>query len=123
MSLFHNPGLYTISGIAVVTAIDSLGSIASRKFNFPYARLALLSLAFYGLMGFLVSRQFGLAAALLTNGIIGFYDGTIGWKLSLALNANMDEEQAKLQHMPLMYSGTVVTLMALSFGYMGYLAA
>jgi hypothetical protein len=64
MSILHNPAFYTLCGIAVVTAIDTLGSVASRKFGFPYTRLALLSLFFYILMGFLVSRQFDLGTAL-----------------------------------------------------------
>lgn len=63
MILSKNLLLLFFSGISAVTLIDTLGAIASRKFNFKYEILALFSFSIYLLIGFLV-RKFWIQIVL-----------------------------------------------------------
>lgn len=86
-------------GLSALTLIATLGSIASRKFNFRYTQLAILSVVVYISAAYFVSKEYPLSTALLANFLLGFFDGTIGLKLSIAFKANMglsDEEITKL---------------------------
>ncbi|MES2850041.1 MAG: hypothetical protein V4685_13360 [Bacteroidota bacterium] len=80
--------LFLCLGLLGITLIDTIGAIASRKMNFKYSYLSILSFSVYTTIGYLTSNQFGLPLALLTNGILGLYDGTLGFWLSISLRAN-----------------------------------
>ena len=91
--------IYTLIGLLVITIIDTLGAIASRKLDFNYAYLTPVSLAVYLLIGYFVSKDYGLYYAILSCCVTGLFDATIGWNLSLSLKANSgltDEEIEKL---------------------------
>jgi hypothetical protein len=86
-------------GLLSLLLIATIGSIASRKLNFKYTYLAILSLLIYISAGYFVSKEYPLSTALLVNFLLGFFDGTAGFKLSVALKANMGlsaEEITKL---------------------------
>lgn len=82
-----------IFGILAVTLIDVLGSITSRKLNYNYTYLTPLSFGAYAMLGYHVSGNTSLSWALLISSIVGVYDGTIGWKLAIMLDANMGPEK------------------------------
>jgi len=79
-----------ISGLLFITMLDVLGARASRKLHFKYGSLVLFSLAIYIGLGFYASKQCSLTIALIINNIVGIYDGTIGFRLSILLKANSD---------------------------------
>lgn len=80
--------IYTVCGLTAVTFIDTVGAIASRKFQFKYVYLAPLSLTIYLVLGYLVAKHYGLYFGLVSSAIVGIYDGTVGWNLSQRLEAN-----------------------------------
>ena len=84
-----------ITGLVLITLLDALGAIASRKLHFKYGSLVLFSLAIYIGLGFYASKQCSLTMALIINNIIGIYDGTIGFRLSILLKANSDSIKEK----------------------------
>jgi hypothetical protein len=112
--------LYLAAGLISITLIDTVGAIASRKMNFRYIYLSALSFLVYILIGYFISKQYGLTVALFINGIVGLYDGTIGLYLSLILKANngMDDEQ--IQKMLGINSAIVMIITSIPFTLIGY---
>lgn len=111
--------LYFLSGIAIITIIDSVGAILSRVLNFKYVYLIVVSVALYIFMGYLVAKNFNLSIALAINAVLGLYDGSAGLWLCLKLKANIDnrEETANMLNVK-----TAVTMMviAVTLGLVGY---
>lgn len=93
----YTPALLSLlCSIGAITLIATLGAIASRKFNFKYVYLILPSSAVYIGLAIISSDHYNLYTTLLINALVGFYDGTIGFKLSIYLKANtgLDEEKS-----------------------------
>lgn len=80
--------IYFIIGLAGITVIDTIGAFASRKLNFNYGYFIILSAALYISIGYLCTREYNFGMAVLINGLLGLYDGSIGLKLSILLKAN-----------------------------------
>lgn len=79
---------YFVPGMLAILLVDTLGAITSRKYQFRYEYLGIISTIIYVGMGFLVSRQAGLATAAAVNCALGFFDSTIGLYLAIRLKAN-----------------------------------
>jgi len=78
-------------GLIFITLIDTLGAVASRKFNFKYTYLGMLSFAIYIVIGYLLSGwDFELITVLAICALLGLYDSTIGLKLSIRFKANSE---------------------------------
>ncbi|HEY2583686.1 MAG TPA: hypothetical protein VGI43_17885 [Mucilaginibacter sp.] len=77
-----------LSSCLIVLVLDVISSIASRRFNFNYARLAPLSFIIYATVGFLGTREADQIAGIVLSALVGFFDATIGWKTSIVLKAN-----------------------------------
>lgn len=112
--------LFTLAGISSVTLIDTLGAIASRRLNFNYGWLIIFSLFVYTFTAYFVSARTNLSVAFLANCIIGLYDATVGWKLSLALNAKtgMTADEIKNTNLPFRLIAMLIT--SFVFGYLGF---
>ena len=115
--------LYTLLGILLVTIIDALGSIASRKLHFNYGYLTPLSLGIYLLVGYLVSKEFGLTYAILSGCIVGVYDATAGWQLSATLKANTGLDEEQLEKISIRYRILGMIGIAAVFGFLGHFIA
>jgi hypothetical protein len=85
MTIFQQLLLVICVGISTVTVIDVLGSITSRKLNYLYSHLTVISLIVYTFIGYYISKIAGLESALMVGAVVGIYDGTVGWKLALIL--------------------------------------
>jgi hypothetical protein len=81
---------YKILLIALITIwlFDTIGSVASKQFNFNYATLAPVSFAIYTWFGFAGARKTKLKTGVLIATATGFFDATIGWATSNTLKAN-----------------------------------
>jgi hypothetical protein len=77
-------------GIISIVILDVLGSIASRVIGFKYVYLAPLSFVVYVSLSFMITRQIDWKIAILIVTLLGVFDATIGWKLSVYFKANMD---------------------------------
>lgn len=106
--------------LVVITLIATLGAIASRKLRFNYAWLGLLSLALYVFNGYYLTQTYSLSMALLVNGLLGFYDGTVSMRLCLYFKARTGLEEEDLKSMISGKTGLTMTTMAFMFTLIGY---
>jgi hypothetical protein len=75
-------------GFLTIGVFDALSSIASRQFNFNSVYLAPASFIIYCIFGFLGTKKINLKTGVLTATAVGFFDSTVGWKISMFLKAN-----------------------------------
>lgn len=81
--------IFILTGIGLVTIIDAAGSIMSRKLNFSYGYFSVLSFLAYTFIGYLMSEKTNsMLTTMIVVMLIGFYDGTVGWKICQKLQAN-----------------------------------
>ncbi|TBO40244.1 hypothetical protein [Pedobacter kyonggii] len=104
-------------GLICITLIDTLGAVASRKFNFKYTYLSILSFAVYMGIGYFLSNHFQLIIIFATNSLLGLYDSTIGLKLSIRLKANSENIDTVESNAKMVISMIIV---AVFFGFIGY---
>jgi hypothetical protein len=112
--------LYLLSGVVIVTIIDTIGAILSRILQFKYIYLIVFSAALYILMGYFVSRDFNLTAVIAVNALLGLYDGSVGLWLSLKLNANMGQAREETARMSGTVMATSMMLIAILLGLFGH---
>jgi len=77
-------GIIAIGVIAVIL-FDALASIASRMWDFPYARASVGSYFLYLAIGFVAGRNATssrAATGAVAAGIAGFADASVGWAVS-----------------------------------------
>jgi uncharacterized membrane protein len=117
---YFNIVMLLIAGLLAITLLDTLGAIASRKMNFKYTYLSIVSFAIYVFIAFWVSKDYGLKPAILINGILGLYDGTIGFWLSLVLRANIGKSAEESKMTPDTQSAITMIVMAIIFAFIGF---
>ncbi|MDQ3798591.1 MAG: hypothetical protein M3384_04005 [Acidobacteriota bacterium] len=74
--------LIILIGAFAVVIFDTLGSLTSRRFGFPYHWLTIGSFLIYAAVGFAASKSNGLTSAPLAGGITSLVDSTLGWYIS-----------------------------------------
>jgi hypothetical protein len=104
------------SGIVAVTILDILGSISSRKLNYKYVYLAPVSFLIYGLIGYQGREIATLPLTLFIVCLVGMYDGTVGWWLSVVLNANFADRG---EHAKAVSKSSRIASMILMSGFFG----
>jgi uncharacterized membrane protein YeaQ/YmgE (transglycosylase-associated protein family) len=83
-------------GLLAVVLLDTLGSIASRQFDFNYSFLSPISFLIYGYISFLVTLKKDMKTGIIYAILLGLFDSTIGWKLSMLLDANTGSYDYKI---------------------------
>ena len=121
--LFENPLLRFAFGIVLITLLDSVGAIASNKFNIRYVQLALVSLAIYIFTGFILGKVTSYQETALYTALLGLFDGTIGLKLCIYFNANMGLDEERLQQMQGIQMSLMMIVVGLIFGTIGFALA
>ena len=113
-----------VIGLLAIVLIATVGAVASRKLNFRYSVLSLVSLLLYIVIGYLVARKADLFSALIATAVMGLFDGTVGWQLCLRFQANMtvEEEEATMQ-IPESVRVLMMLVFSLICGWVGYLLA
>jgi len=84
-----NVVLILCTAIVFCTLVDTLGSILSRKLNFNYEYLSILSFLCYFASGYFLSYVTTSKAVLLCCGLIGLFDSTVCFIISQKLKANV----------------------------------
>jgi hypothetical protein len=120
MGTFYQILLIIFVGIIAVTLIDTLGSFSSRKLKYNYAYLTPLSLAVYTLVGFYVSKVSQLDSAIMANCLVGIYDGTIGWKIAVALDADMGTQKEQALKTPTTSRIAFMVVLGAAFACLGH---
>lgn len=77
-----------LTGLIAVVLIDTIGSITSRELNFDYSLLSFVSFIIYGTACFFATRAKNLKTGIIYGMILGFFDSTVGLKISILLQAN-----------------------------------
>jgi uncharacterized membrane protein YfcA len=108
-----------LGGCLSVLVVDGLGSIASRRFNFNYARLVVLSFIVYTAVGFFGALEVNQTTAVILAAVVGFFDATIGWKTAMQLNANTGNLDNNPSLPKWILTAIFVTILAAVFGIIG----
>lgn len=85
-------------GIVLTLGISSLGAIASRKFQFNYAVLSIVSLILYLGISAWATHSVNATAGITICGLLGLLDATAGLKIAQVLKpylGKMDDELAQ----------------------------
>ena len=69
-------------GGATALAFDTIGSLASLRFRFPYSRLMFGSFAIYFVVGFVTATSGSVTSAAVTGAVVGLVESTVGWAIS-----------------------------------------
>ncbi len=69
-------------GTAAVLCFDTLASVASLKFGFPYAYASVGSILIYAALGFTAFRSGGISRSICVALLVESADATLGWWLS-----------------------------------------
>jgi fructose-specific phosphotransferase system IIC component len=107
-------------GIAAVTLLDSLGAIASRQMNFNYSYLSVISFIIYVAIAFAIARRTDKKTAIISAGLLGLYDATVGWKLSMLLQANTGNMTVEITPTVLITTAIFMALFAALLGLLGW---
>ncbi|WP_316812928.1 hypothetical protein [Pedobacter heparinus] len=75
-------------GILSILIFDIIGSLSSRWIGFNYQYLTPLSFLIYCTISFLATRKISLKKGVWYNVLMGLFDSTIGWLVSILLEAN-----------------------------------
>jgi|SRR6218665_561941 len=112
-----------VTGILAVTIIDTLGAIASRKMRFNYEALSILSIAVFLFVGYFLAGYYNLLTIVIVCGLIGFYDGTIGFRLSQKFKANTALSKEQLTSLRNPATALFMIIIACISGWLGHLLA
>jgi hypothetical protein len=107
-------------GIIGITIIDTVGAVSSRKFNFKYGYLIGVSAALYIYIAFVAAIEYNYLMAFLVNGLIGYFDGTIGLRLSVFCKANGGLSKEKVQEIGKAKIALMMINVAFFFALIGF---
>ena len=78
--------VWLVCGLAVLI-LDTLGSLAARRWGFAYGRLSAISFLLYFCAGVGAGRLAGVWAGGLAGGVTALIDATLGWAISSGVGA------------------------------------
>lgn len=107
-------------GILGVTLIDTVGAVASRRLQFNYGYLTLLSLAVYFLIGYYGAGIAANKTVLLASLIVGSYDATIGFKLSKLCKPNLGSFEEDMKKVTYAHALLMMAIIGPLFSGIGY---
>ena len=108
-------------GVLAVLALDTIGSLASRRFGFKYGSLTLFSWALRIGTGFFAARYGSLKLSFLAGGFVALIDATLGWYISWIIGPGRPKDNVTVESMA--WTVLIVTLVGASLGYVGGLLA
>lgn len=123
MKSLKNGSSIFLLGVLLVTLLDSLGAIASRNFDFKYSNLSTVSTLLYLLIAFLITKKTDIKTGVIFSGLLGLFDATIGWKISMLLKANVGNLKTEINIGVWMIMAILMALFASIIGLIGAWAA
>ncbi|MGB6268933.1 MAG: hypothetical protein WBF67_07990 [Olleya sp.] len=76
-------------GFLAVSIFDAIGAVLSRVLNFNYAILTIGSIIIYGLVAIYSAKANNIITGIMSCGLLGIFDSTIGSLISKKLKANI----------------------------------
>jgi uncharacterized membrane protein len=108
-------------GFAFIALFDILGSIASKQLNFNYSNLSFISFIIYTTTAFFIAGRSDKKSAIISGGLLGLFDVTVGLKLSTALKANTGDFDVNTITPPVFIVMAIfMTLIGCLSGLLGY---
>ncbi|MXV53351.1 hypothetical protein GS399_20520 [Pedobacter sp. HMF7647] len=107
-------------GFIAITLFDVLGSITSRQMNFSYSYLGPISFLIYIATAFVIARRTDKKIAIISTALLGLYDATVGWKLSIFLQANTGYQKIEFTKFVFLATVIFVTLYGAILGFLGW---
>ena len=108
-------------GIVAILFLDTAGSLLSRKYKIDYTYLTFVSLLIYFLVGYFGARLGNRSFALLCCALVGFFDATIGWDISIRLSAYTKKKQTPKNNSQKNIVIVFVTILSFVIGAVGCL--
>jgi len=71
-----------------LTLLEAISAIASSKLNFNYSYSSPVALLAYGLVAYFITKRTDRKIGIVYAVFVGLFDATVGWWLSIILNAN-----------------------------------
>ena len=121
MNELSNLVVFIVFGIVVVSFIAVAGALASRKFNFNYAKLATLSRITYFIIGYGISIESNLIVTIAGTFLVGIYDGLGGYQLAQRFNANWGEHKTSVENMSVKNRLVIMFVTCLTLALFGWL--
>jgi uncharacterized membrane protein len=109
-----------VSGLLAIVLIATFGAVLSRKLNFKYSYLSLVSAVSYIMVAYLICKISDLKTALIVNGFLGLFDSTVGFRLSIKFQANSGYTKEQSTIMIGVKTSIAVMIFALAFSLVGY---
>ncbi|HQV51745.1 MAG: hypothetical protein IPF95_08400 [Flavobacteriales bacterium] len=106
-------------GLVAVGFLDTHGSITSSQFDFNYSLLSLISFIIYGTTAFIATRQRDIKTGMIYAAILGLFDTTVGWKISMLLDANTGDIENQATRGLWIITAIIGTGVAALFGLLG----
>ncbi|HKO81550.1 MAG TPA: hypothetical protein VJU78_14195 [Chitinophagaceae bacterium] len=109
------------TGLGLISFVDIVGPIISRKLNFNYGYFTILSFIAYVAIAYLIAKETN--RALLTwvvSILIGFYDGTVGWLIAQKLKAKYKYSKNAAEKITIAHTVLAATLFSTLCGFIGY---
>ena len=106
-----------LTGCIVILAYDTVGSLASVVWDFPYSSLTMGSFLIYGIFGFVGTRYVNIKNGILAAGIVGLVEATIGWAISWIIGPG--QPQISFGAFTIVITVIVVTITAVIIGLLG----
>ncbi|HLK29271.1 MAG TPA: hypothetical protein VKT28_11890 [Puia sp.] len=107
-------------GFLLIALLDSIGSIASRHLSFSYGYLLPFSFLIYTAIPFFVAKRCDKKTSVISGGLLGLFDATIGWKISIMLHANSGDSNINITPPIFIIVAVIVTLTGILFGLLGW---
>jgi hypothetical protein len=106
--------------ILAVTLIDTVGAFASRRLQFNYTYLSVLTLTVYWMIGYYGAGIASNKMVLLASVVVGAYDATVGFKLSKICKANFGIFEKETEKVTYGYVLVAMIIIAPLFSGIGY---
>jgi uncharacterized membrane protein len=107
--------------VLAVLVLDTVGSLASRRYGFRYGSLTLISWALRIATGFFAARYGTIKISFFAGGAVALIDATLGWYISWKIGPG--RPQGEITSDLLVNTVLVVTLTGAALGFIGGLLA
>ena len=109
--------------VFILTLLEAITAIASRKLNFNYSYLSLIAFLAYGLVAYFVAKRTDRKTGIVYAALVGLFDATVGWWVSMLLKANTGNLKVEITAGIWVMTAIIVTITASIFGLIGAWAA
>ena len=111
------PIFFTV--IIALTLLEAATAIASRNLNFNYSYLSPIVFLIYTLTAYLIAKRTDRKTAIMYAALVGLFDATVGWSVSMLFGANVGESGVEVTAAIWVVTALFVVLIASLFGLLG----